>query len=322
MPVQMKVQNDGKTCPLCLSRDVTIGPTGGRVAIDIACPRCGPFSMTWEARSGLDRMDPTPKQRCAASSWLREHPDTALFEADLQRLFSLECPPVGERAEKLLAAIAEQTHQTIGATYQLLFAGEADVDLQALSWSPDQHELRYLMDEYLCNEKKWLTEIQAGNFDKTYAISPRGHDHLDSLRRTVVDSAQGFCAMSFAPETQAAWQQGISPAISAAGYRPMRIDQHEHANRIDDEIIVQIKRSKFVVADFTGQRHGVYFEAGFALALGLRVIWTVRADELGNVHFDNRQYNFITWKEDGLPALQKALTARIAVLLGQGPIAA
>ena len=43
---------------------------------------------------------------------------------------------------------------------------------------------------------------------------------------------------------------------------------HEHINKIRDEIISQITRSKFLIADFTGHRGGVYFEAG--LAMGLR----------------------------------------------------
>ena len=34
--------------------------------------------------------------------------------------------------------------------------------------------------------------------------------------------------------------------------------------------MAEIRRSRFVVADYTGQVNGVYFEAGFALGLGLR----------------------------------------------------
>lgn len=39
-------------------------------------------------------------------------------------------------------------------------------------------------------------------------------------------------------------------------------------NRIDDEIIGRIRASRFIVADFTGHRPGVYFEAGMMLGLG------------------------------------------------------
>jgi nucleoside 2-deoxyribosyltransferase len=71
----------------------------------------------------------------------------------------------------------------------------------------------------------------------------------------------------------------------------------EHINKIDDEIISLIRKSKFLVADFTGHRGGVYFEAGFALGLGLPVFWTCRKDDLKNLHFDIRQYNCIDWAD-------------------------
>jgi nucleoside 2-deoxyribosyltransferase len=75
------------------------------------------------------------------------------------------------------------------------------------------------------------------------------------------------------------------------------------------QIIADIRRSKFLIADFTGHRGGVYFEAGFALGLGLPVIWTCRKEELDKLHFDIRQYNFIDWETDG--ELQERLTNRI-----------
>lgn len=60
--------------------------------------------------------------------------------------------------------------------------------------------------------------------------------------------------------------------------------------------VLQIRRSKFLVADFTVQRGGVYFEAGFAYGLGIPVIWSCKKTDLVNLHFDIRQYNFIDWK--------------------------
>jgi hypothetical protein len=72
------------------------------------------------------------------------------------------------------------------------------------------------------------------------------------------------------------------------------------------------------VADFTGQRGGVYFEAGFALGLGQQVIWLCRKDVLNDVHFDTRQYNYITWEIDKLQELARALTLRIEATIGRG----
>ena len=45
----------------------------------------------------------------------------------------------------------------------------------------------------------------------------------------------------------------------------MRIDAKEYAGGVMDEIISEIRRARFVIADCTQQRNGVYFEAGFAI---------------------------------------------------------
>ena len=75
----------------------------------------------------------------------------------------------------------------------------------------------------------------------------------------------------------------------------MRVDAVEHNDKIDDRIVLEIRRSGLLVADVTGHRPGVYFEAGLAMGLGLPVVWTVRDDDLDKVHFDTRQYNHIVW---------------------------
>ena len=91
----------------------------------------------------------------------------------------------------------------------------------------------------------------------------------------------------------------------------------EHDGRIDDQIIAEIRRSAFVIADFTGHRGGVYYEAGFAHGLGRRVIFTCRADDMDKLHFDVRQYNTIVW--DSSDQLSKLLQNRILALFGAGP---
>jgi hypothetical protein len=52
------------------------------------------------------------------------------------------------------------------------------------------------------------------------------------------------------------YDQAFDPAIRAAGYHPIKIDLKHHNNKIDDEIIAEIRQSRFVVADFTGNRGG------------------------------------------------------------------
>jgi nucleoside 2-deoxyribosyltransferase len=98
----------------------------------------------------------------------------------------------------------------------------------------------------------------------------------------------------------------------------LRIDQKEHANKICDEIIAEIRRSRFVVADYTGHRGGVYYEAGFATGRGLHVILTCRKNDMDKLHFDIRQYNCIDWQSP--EQLAQRLQVRIEALLGDGPL--
>lgn len=127
--------------------------------------------------------------------------------------------------------------------------------------------------------------------------------------------------MWFSDSVSDAWK-AIDVGIRAAGYAALRIDQKEHNNKIDDEIVAGIRRSRFLVADFTGHRGGVYFEAGLAAGIGLPVIWLCRKDELEKTHFDTRQYNFIVWEADKLPELSVTLQNRIEATIGRGPLVA
>jgi nucleoside 2-deoxyribosyltransferase len=70
------------------------------------------------------------------------------------------------------------------------------------------------------------------------------------------------------------------------------------------------------LADVTEQKRGVYVEAGYALGLGLPVIWCVRKDELGKVHFDTRQYNHIMWETTD--ELETRLFDFICAIIGKG----
>jgi len=195
---------------------------------------------------------------------------------------------------------------------------------EAIAWSESatSDDLEPLID-HLSTEGL----VKADSFDLTLTV--KGWQYLEELSRLSSSSDQGFVAMWFDAGMQSAYQEGIAAAIQAAGYRPMRIDAKEHSNKIDDEIIAEIRRSRFVVADFTCglietgagtaalPRGGVYYEAGFAQGLGIPVIWSCREDHLAHVHFDTRQFNHITWRT--ADELKEKLTNRISAVIGDGP---
>jgi nucleoside 2-deoxyribosyltransferase len=125
-----------------------------------------------------------------------------------------------------------------------------------------------------------------------------GLRRLDQLQRTAPNARQAFVAMWFDTSLDVAWTDGFRPGIEASQYfTAVRVDAIEHSGKIDDRIVAEIRRSGLLVADFTGDRGGVYFEAGLAQGLGIPVIWTCRDDYTGKLHFDTRQYNHIVWKD-------------------------
>jgi len=141
-------------------------------------------------------------------------------------------------------------------------------------------------------------------------IESGGWARLQELQKNPAGGrSQAFVAMWFSHETNEYFENAIKPAIEHDGTKCVRIDLHEHNNKICDEIIKEINKSKYVVADFTGNRGGVYYEAGFAHGLGIPVIWTIQEKDLENVHFDTRQYNHIVYKS--IDELRDKLTNRI-----------
>ena len=193
----------------------------------------------------------------------------------------------------------------------------------AHSESLSSTEVQFLLD-YLV-DKLWISRGNGSNIHGfNYNLTVQGYERLAEINYTTKDSSQAFVAMWFDKSMNEVWENGFRSAIEDAGYKPVRIDKKEHVNKIDDEIIAEIKRSVFLIADFTqgedGARGGVYYEAGFARGLDIPVIFTCREDVLGKIHFDVRQYNTITWNENKLNELQENLRNRISAVIGDGPL--
>ncbi len=147
-------------------------------------------------------------------------------------------------------------------------------------------------------------------------VTMTGWERLAEIRAKGQASSRAFVAMWFDSSRDPIYVEAIEPAIREAGYDALRIDKAQFVNRIDDEIIGQIRRARFMVADFTGQRAGVYFEAGMMLGLGRNVIWMCGKSDLEKVHFDTRQYNFIVYETP--PEAKKLLYNRILAIEGEG----
>lgn len=123
-----------------------------------------------------------------------------------------------------------------------------------------------------------------------------------------------FIAMSF-DEEMVRTRELISKVVKESGYIPMIIDLKEHNNQIIPEVFFEIKNSRFVIADLTQQKTGVYYEAGYASALEKKIIYSCRSNNFEEIHFDVAQQNIIKWDDE--KQLGEKLEKRIKATIGK-----
>jgi nucleoside 2-deoxyribosyltransferase len=293
-------------CVICHLPDQATGNGELGLSSRTSCLRCGDFqwgiTAPFEGRS---------RRQVRMSGYVRDQNAAGvipMFTAELVRLVeSLPLPRIVERSRRLLAKIARDWGQNNN-----VYPIDGQLDLEAVSYSADKEELAFL---FRLLESEGLVELKHGSAAR---ITPNGFIEAELLELPRTASAQGFVAMSFDPTMAVSYSEGFSIGISTAGYRPLRIDGKEHINSISDEILAEIRRSRFVVADYTHINNGVYFEAGFAIGLGIPVIPTSRTDHIDKLHFDVRHINTLQW--DDPAQLAQKLSARISAVIGDGPL--
>lgn len=255
-----------------------------------------------------------PKPDHALSAWIRHR---ELHQAEMPTLRQeslgqirqwLPSFSIAERSIELLKALAVLSRRP-GA----LYSGNLIVD-PPLAWAENEDELKFHLEAL---SQRRMISFEQTDMEGSYhaTLTADGWSEVEHGPAAILPRA--FVAMSFSNEMLAAWTDGLKPGIESAGYTAHRVDSEPHVQRIDQKIVADIRTSRFVVVDVTEQKQGAYFEAGLALGFGKTVIWTVREDDLKNVHFDTRQYAHIVWND---PAhLKETLRDVIVAVLGVGP---
>ncbi len=265
------------------------------------------------------------RKKARLTSWLINQrrlgvtrPQIHVYE--IEEVFRRPDMSVHARADQLLKYIQGKSAY-IGSRLELPKNDEEPFgqELFAYTESTNSYELVFLLNFLVA--QNWLNEISETFGYVEVEITVDGFSRLAEVDNEVSISSRAFVAMWFHESTNQAWEAGIKPGIEDSGYEAVRIDRQEHVNKIDDQIIAEINRSRFIVADFTqgsdGARGGVYYEAGYAHGLGLPVIFTCREDVFENIHFDTRQYNHIVW--ENVEDLRRSLSNRISAAIGDGP---
>lgn len=300
-------------CPVCkLGQDVKKHEPIEYSPILYDCPRCGLYNIEKRAEHTIER-EPDDEKRMKISAWIRNNYEVRKepYIIDWDTFCNIESflpdYSVLEKQRILLQNIKRKTKYPGQSIAPLL---EYDFPL---AWAKNEEEFRFHLRSL---ENRHLIDKDATlRGSCSIKITSEGWEYLDKHEFDIEGRTQVFVAMSFNPELNSVWENAIKPSIEKAGYTALRIDKEPYNERIDAKIMAEIKNSRFIVADFTENKHGVYFEAGYALGIGIPVLWCVKKEDLEKLHFDTRQYGHIDWESE--EELKEKLYNYICAIIGK-----
>jgi nucleoside 2-deoxyribosyltransferase len=145
----------------------------------------------------------------------------------------------------------------------------------SLAYCKDSQDFSFIIDA-MSNQGYFSKRDEKSSFI-ILQLNLKAWDRIEELKQINKESKQGFIACWFSNPDKP--QATIFESINETGYNPMMIDDMSYPETILEKGLGEIKKSKFVVADLSGWRKSVIFEAGFAKGLGIDVIYVISKKE-------------------------------------------
>ena len=300
-----KVTIPENQCPLCQGPAVLKHPAMHVLA---ECPRCGTFNFSLGWWQQIEPIPPEvfPYLSIAIRQATEEDRQVTLRPGKWQELVeSQRSVRVAERLDRILRLIARKA-ELPGASVAIT----NDQDYFLYSARNLQELWTYL--DFL--EARGLIKTRKTQQTTLCSVTVPGWQVIEPMLTPGGIEGRCFVAMSFDPRLDDAYTVGIEPAIRDCGFEPVCMKTIQTNEGITDRILAEVRLAQFVVADFTGQRHGVYFEAGFAKGLGRQVIWSCRSDDVDNLHFDTKHLGHVVWENPSDLRLKLASSIRTNIL--------
>lgn len=308
-------------CPICEGEVRKVDDRGERIYIE--CLRCGPYSVS---RTALQDM-PSHLQKNQDSRTLLSY---ALYRMTKGRF---DWPMLtSDQLENILKNTVLPLPKEQLDNLIIWLGGAQSSPSDMVSISPqsiaatgalDKNGVGFVL-EYAVS-RGLVQGIVKRSVDGLYAFGPfqltfPGWEHFYELQRGHALSRRAFMAMKFGdPETDDLFKGPFKTAVQDAGFELRRLDEEPRAGLIDDRLRVEIRQSRFLIADLTHANPGAYWEAGFAEGLNKPVIFTCRKsvfdDPNKRPHFDTNHHLTVVWDPANLHEAVEQLKATIRATL-------
>ena len=113
------------------------------------------------------------------------------------------------------------------------------------------------------------------------------------------------------------YHEHFKPAVAQTGFELRRLDEKLRAGLIDDQLRIEIRKCRFLLADLTKDNLGAYWEAGYAEGLGKPIIYLCEQNHFENykTHFDTNHHTTVIWDENNIEQALNKLKATIRATL-------
>lgn len=293
------------------------------------CPRCGEFSLTGTVVGIIgEKMAEFSNGPAKLSHVLRKmskrEPRVLIDSVSLKHILQqTELPSPQEQLENLILWLGD--HLTSPSAEVHVEGLALIAELGAVTIGDVGYVVEHAVSVGLVDgQVVWPSVGDGGCTVLPLSLTFNGWANYEELRRGRNTSRIAFMAMKFGdPELDRIYAEHFKPAVSETGFDLRRNDEEQQAGLIDDLMRVQIRQSRFLIADLTADpthpNQGAYWEAGYAEGLSKPVIYTCRKnvsnDKGVGTHFDTNHHLTVVWEAENMPEAVRKLKATIRATL-------
>lgn len=310
-------------CPVCQAalKEYEEQPSGDDL-YRYDCPRCGQFSVVRTIVGSIagkmaDVVNGPAKLSYVLRKMSKREPWVLIDSVSLTRILKqTDLPKPQEQLESLILWLGE--HQTSSSAEVHVEGLALIAELGAVTIGDVGYLVEHLVSLGLVDgQVHWSSDGDGGCTIFPLRLTLNGWATYEELKRGQSTSRTAFMAMKFGdPKLDQVYAEHFKPAVSATGFDLRRNDEEQQAGLIDDLMRVQIRQSRFLIADLTHHNQGSYWEAGYAEGLGKPVIYTCRKDVFdAGTHFDTNHHLTVVWETDKMAEAERKLKATIRATL-------
>jgi hypothetical protein len=305
-------------CPVCAS---PLEKQENRVdKTFFSCPRCGRFVLVGSLLSTLPSTLNNSEERIAILSHAirkmqSESEDPFLNTQLVKRIMETKLPNPSQQADNFILWLGEKLPgpgeriNVEGSTHQSMIGSKTQNGFVLV--------LEHLFEKGLLIGE-FVKPLDRRPGQASVTLSMEGWDYFEELKRGAKDSRKAFMAMKFGDQTlDRIVEDYFKPAVEQTGFQLLRLDDLPRAGLIDDRLRIEIRTSRFLIADLTHENAGAYWEAGFAEGLGKPVIYTCEKTKFDKdkTHFDTNHHLTVIWDDENRGEAAENLKATIRATL-------